>query len=168
RRDALARSPAAPAHGLRLHRRRCRRRTNAARKRSRPRSAHLRSAGNDERSKGQHRSRALRCTPFDAVALPQSTMFGEDLYRDPVTKAAALLRSLSQNHGFEQGNKRTAWISMRLFLAANGFEVNAGSHEVLELMTGIATHQTSIEGIVEFILDHVTAYPDEHRSDEAL
>lgn len=38
-----------------------------------------------------------------AVAVPQATMFGCDLYPERLTKAAALLRSLTENHPFVDG-----------------------------------------------------------------
>jgi death-on-curing protein len=44
-----------------------------------------------------------------AVALPQATMFGEELYPHIFTKAAALLRSIAQNQPFIDGNKRIAF-----------------------------------------------------------
>jgi death-on-curing protein len=39
---------------------------------------------------------------------------------DAACLAAAYLFGLARNHGFLDGNKRTAWIVARLFLADNG------------------------------------------------
>jgi death-on-curing protein len=55
-----------------------------------------------------------------AVARPQATAFGEDAYANVWEKAAALLQSLACNHGFIDGNKRTAWVAAMTFLEANG------------------------------------------------
>ena len=41
-----------------------------------------------------------------AVARPQATFGGEDLYPDLLSKAAALMDSLVRNHPFVDGNKR--------------------------------------------------------------
>jgi len=60
-----------------------------------------------------------------AVALPQATMFGEELYPHAFQKSAAMLRSIAQNQAFIDGNKRIAWLAMRIFLAANGVDVRA-------------------------------------------
>lgn len=46
-------------------------------------------------------------------------------YQDVVAEAAALWESLSQNHPFVDGNKRTAFASMFTFLAVNGVELTA-------------------------------------------
>lgn len=46
-------------------------------------------------------------------------------YADVIAEAAALWESLSQNHPFVDGNKRTAFASMYSFLGINGFELEA-------------------------------------------
>ena len=48
-------------------------------------------------------------------------------YTDVVAEAAALWESLSQNHPFIDGNKRTAFASMYTFLAINGISITADS-----------------------------------------
>ncbi|GAA1410997.1 type II toxin-antitoxin system death-on-curing family toxin [Catellatospora coxensis] len=55
-----------------------------------------------------------------AVAAPRSSAFGADAYPDLWTKAAALLRSLTRNHPFVDGNKRIGWITATAFLTVNG------------------------------------------------
>lgn len=83
-----------------------------------------------------------------AAARPQTTVFGEDAYRDVWSKAAALLQSVVKNHPLVDGNKRLGWLATAVFLELNGVEascipnddlyefvmdVAAGSHEVDEL-----------------------------------
>ena len=55
-----------------------------------------------------------------ALAVPQQSMFGEDLYPDVHAKAAALFDALVNGHCFSDGNKRTALLAMIEFLARNG------------------------------------------------
>jgi death on curing protein len=55
--------------------------------------------------------------------------------------AAAYLYGLARNHGFTDGNKRTAWIAARTFLHVNGVSLRATSAEIVALMLGIATDQ---------------------------
>jgi death-on-curing protein len=53
-----------------------------------------------------------------ALARPQNAFaYGEE---DIVVLAVALMAGISRAHAFEQGNKRTAFAAMRLFLRANG------------------------------------------------
>ena len=49
-------------------------------------------------------------------------------YPDVVAEAAALWESLSQNHPFIDGNKRTAFAAMYTFLAINGVSLTAHSN----------------------------------------
>jgi death on curing protein len=51
-----------------------------------------------------------------ALAQPQRTFNGQDLYPTIERKAAALLYSLCQNHPFIDGNKRTAFPASITFL----------------------------------------------------
>lgn len=50
-------------------------------------------------------------------------------YNDLIQEAAALWESLSQNHPFIDGNKRTAFVSTFLFLSINNIEVVASGKE---------------------------------------
>ena len=53
-----------------------------------------------------------------ALARPRNALvYGEE---DIVVLAVTLLAGIARAHAFEQGNKRTAFAAMRLFLGANG------------------------------------------------
>lgn len=55
-----------------------------------------------------------------ALARPPNFFgFGEE---DIVVLAVALMAGIARTHAFEQGNKRTAFAAMRLFLLANGYD----------------------------------------------
>ena len=58
-----------------------------------------------------------------AIERPQAVVFGSEQYRSVDLKAAALLDSLCRNHSFVDGNKRCAWISVRLTYYRNLKEV---------------------------------------------
>ena len=68
-----------------------------------------------------------------AVARPQSSFDGEDLYPTLFYKAAALMHSLLKNHQFVDGNKRTALASAGIFLKLNGYNLINSHGEELEL-----------------------------------
>jgi len=46
------------------------------------------------------------------------------------TEAAAYSFGLSKNHGFVDGNERVAFMAMHVFLALNGYEINASEEEI--------------------------------------
>lgn len=74
-----------------------------------------------------------------AVYRPQASFGGADLYPDVFSKAAALGHSIIKNHPFVDGNKRTGFEAMRLFLRMNGFDLRAGEDEKFDFVMKIAS-----------------------------
>src|SRR6266571_3420897 len=64
-----------------------------------------------------------------ALAQPQMTFGGQELYPSLAEKAAALGFSLICNHPFADGNKRVGHAAMETFLVLNGYELTAGVDE---------------------------------------
>ena len=62
-------------------------------------------------------------TPLCTPRRPASE--GEDFYRDFVDKAAVLLVRLAKNHPLLDGNKRAAWVTLRLFIEINDWSWSA-------------------------------------------
>jgi death on curing protein len=58
-------------------------------------------------------------------------------YNDSLEEAAALWESLSQNHPFIDGNKRTAFAAVYTFLAINELEVTADAESTYDFMIGL-------------------------------
>lgn len=67
-----------------------------------------------------------------AVAAPQQ-MCNYDPNADLVDLAAAYLFAIAKNHGFNDGNKRTGYVTCLTFLDLNG--INLGAPTALELAT---------------------------------
>ena len=61
-------------------------------------------------------------------------------YGDPdaADLAAAYARGIAKNHGFLDGNKRTAWVAARTFLADNGFDLRFDQIEGFRFMQSVA------------------------------
>ncbi|MGO4220594.1 type II toxin-antitoxin system death-on-curing family toxin [Lysobacter sp. TAF61] len=57
---------------------------------------------------------------------------------DAADLAACYCFGLAKNHGFEDGNKRTAWIALRVFLADNGFAFTFDPHEAVEVVKAVS------------------------------
>jgi death on curing protein len=62
---------------------------------------------------------------------------------DAADLAAAFAHGLAKNHGFVDGNKRTAWIAARLFLLDNGFRISFDQLEAIRVMEGVASGTVS-------------------------
>ena len=89
-----------------------------------------------------------------AVARPQASFGGEDLYPTLFLKCAALLHSLLRNHAFVDGNKRTSMYSAMVFLELNGYIVVAKQMEIVEYAIFIENKKPEIEDIAEWLKKH--------------
>lgn len=78
-------------------------------------------------------------------------------YADLIEEAAALWESLSQNHAFIDGNKRTAFAATYTFLAINGVRLTADAGETYVFLAGLyEANQFSFDKLVPWLRDHVT------------
>jgi death-on-curing protein len=83
-----------------------------------------------------------------AAARPQATAFGHDAYPDVVTKAAALLQSIVNNHALVDGNKRLGWLAPAVFLELNGINpTKISNNDVYELVMWLASTNPSLEDV---------------------
>lgn len=73
-------------------------------------------------------------------------------YSDPdaADLAAAYAYGLAKNHGFVDGNKRTAWIVARLFLADNGQHLRFDPLDAIQIMEGVADGRISEATLAEW------------------
>ena len=89
-----------------------------------------------------------------ALGRPQATFDGEDLYSDIYIKAAALVQSLSSNHPFVDGNKRTALVTLEYFLYLNGIGINATQREKVDFTLWSENEKPGLEAIASWIKKH--------------
>jgi death-on-curing protein len=82
------------------------------------------------------------------AARPQATVFGEDVYGDIWTKAAALLHSILKNDALADGNKRLGWLATAVFLEINGVDVTGIANDaVYELVIDVASGRSEVDEI---------------------
>lgn len=76
-----------------------------------------------------------------ACERPKAGVYGDEAYPGIWEKAAALLQSLACNHGFTDGNKRTAWVVTEAFLKRNGhpLELPYDQRDAEALVLAVAT-----------------------------
>jgi death-on-curing protein len=89
-----------------------------------------------------------------AVARPQATFDGEELYPNVFSKASALMHSLTHNHPFVDGNKRTGSGAAVLFLRANGWRFQASNAELEEFALGVARGSGEIPELAGWLRQH--------------
>lgn len=90
-----------------------------------------------------------------ALAQPQMTFDGQDLYPDLVAKAAALGFSLVSNHPFFDGNKRIAHAALEVFLLLNRHELEADVDDAETVMLQLASGQLGRAGFVDWVRRHI-------------
>lgn len=74
-----------------------------------------------------------------ALARPQQLHAYGDPAPDLADLAASIALGLARNHPFVDGNKRTAHVCYRVFLALNDVELEASAEEKYAAMMGLAT-----------------------------
>ncbi|GAA6621186.1 type II toxin-antitoxin system death-on-curing family toxin [Scytonema sp. NUACC26] len=90
-----------------------------------------------------------------AIAQPQMTFGGEELYPTIIEKASALCFSLIKNHPFIDGNKRIGHAVMEVFLVLNGYEINAAVDEQEQVILRVASGQLSRDQLTEWLRGHI-------------
>ncbi len=94
-----------------------------------------------------------------ALAQPYMTFGGNELYPSVAEKAATLGFSLIQNHPFADGNKRTGHAAMAMFLAINGYKIDANIDEQAEIILSVASGKLSRNEFTEWFSNHTQELP---------
>jgi death-on-curing protein len=90
-----------------------------------------------------------------ALARPQNL----DVYAsaDAAALAAAYAYELARNHGFADGNKRTAWVVARIFLADNGYRLRFEPSDAVRTMEMVAAGALEEAGLAEWFRQRIVA-----------
>jgi death-on-curing protein len=83
-----------------------------------------------------------------ALARPQNlAAYGDP---DAAALAAAYAFGIARNHGFVDGNKRTAWVVARLFLADNGCRLQFDKADAVRTVEQLAAAQLSEDALADW------------------
>lgn len=89
-----------------------------------------------------------------AINRARASVFGEDAYPRISRKAAAVVESIINNHPMIDGNKRTSWFALNLFLELNDLMLVCTQDDAFDFLLGIA------EGVMN--LDDSDAWIQRH------
>lgn len=89
-----------------------------------------------------------------AVNSPFQTFSGIDLYPTVYDKATQLCYGLAKNHAFTDGNKRTAFHSMQVYLALESIFLIYDDQEAESLIIGVADGSISTDTLKQWLIDH--------------
>lgn len=90
-----------------------------------------------------------------AIAQPQATFSGVDLYPTLAEKAAALCFALIQGHPFVDGNKRVGHAAMETFLILNGEEIEATVEDQERLILDLAAGRVGRSQLADWLRQHL-------------
>ena len=90
-----------------------------------------------------------------AIGRPFQTFDGKDLYPDPVDKAAAIFESIVSNHPFVDGNKRTAYVLMRLILKRNQLDIEVDQDVKYDFVIKAAKGELAFDKIKMWIKNNL-------------
>jgi death on curing protein len=88
-----------------------------------------------------------------AINRPFATFDQQELYPEPVDKAAAILESIVTNHPFIDGNKRTGYVLARLLLLKSGLDIKATQEEKYEMVIAASKGEWKYEKIRDWIAE---------------
>jgi death-on-curing protein len=74
--------------------------------------------------------------------------------------AAAYGAGLARNHGYRDGNKRTAFMAMYVFLRLNGQRIDAEEAVVVDLMKEVAQGHCEEDELTAWLEEHTISGPD--------
>lgn len=88
-----------------------------------------------------------------ALHAPAAGFGDEEFYPDFVDKAAVLVVRLAKNHPLPDGNKRAAWVALRLFVELNGWawDPYPSVDEAEETMIAIAAGEQDEAGVADWL-----------------
>ncbi|HRW99814.1 MAG TPA: type II toxin-antitoxin system death-on-curing family toxin [Cyclobacteriaceae bacterium] len=86
-----------------------------------------------------------------AIHRPYQTFDGQELYPNPIDKSAAIFESIISNHPFIDGNKRTAYVLMRLVLKDHNMDINVGQNEKFDFVMRAAKGELNFDEIRNWI-----------------
>ena len=78
--------------------------------------------------------------------------YGEN---DCCALAAAYAYGIARNHPFVDGNKRTAWVFARLFLALNGAELRFVPEDAIRTMLALAGGDLTEEAMADWFRERI-------------
>nr|WP_062069422.1 type II toxin-antitoxin system death-on-curing family toxin [Demequina sediminicola] len=87
-----------------------------------------------------------------ALGRPFATYDGIAVHSTLVSQAAAMLEALCQNHPFDDGNKRTAWMLTTVFLRLNGAPLDpVDNDEAAEFVESVVEHRYTTDEIAAWL-----------------
>jgi death-on-curing protein len=89
------------------------------------------------------------------VEKPREIFFGSESHPTIESKAAVYLYYITTYHPFIDGNKRTAFYSMCVFLAQNGFYLIINEDECVNFVISVASGNETMDTVMEWVKTNI-------------
>lgn len=89
------------------------------------------------------------------IESPQLTIFGTEVHKTLDEKAACLVYEILKLHPFIDGNKRTGFIAMDVFLRLNGYKLVVDKNEAVQVSLKTSDCLMHVKEISKWIRDNV-------------
>jgi death-on-curing protein len=86
-----------------------------------------------------------------SLARPYVTFDQKELYPSAIDKAAAIFESIIINHPFVDGNKRSAYVLMRLILLDDNLDITASQTEKYNFVVAASKGELRFEEIKDWL-----------------
>lgn len=91
---------------------------------------------------------------FASCEKPKMIVGGMEVYDEIFIKTGVLLEALANYHPFVDGNKRTAFLSAKIFLRMNGYILSVATDDGKTFLLEVATKQYAFQKISQWIKTH--------------
>lgn len=108
-------------------------------------------------------ARVAKLDLADSALHAPAAGFGDtDFYPNFVDKAAVLVVRLAKNHPLPDGNKRCAWVALRLFVEINGWtwEPAPDVDDAERAVLAVASGDWSQDDMAAWLANHLAAPPN--------
>lgn len=85
---------------------------------------------------------------------PQTSHSGKELYPDIYLKAAVLFEAIVNYHVFIDGNKRTGFAALAVFLHQNGYDLTVKNAEIVTLCLQTANKELDLAEVATWVKAH--------------
>jgi death-on-curing protein len=97
-------------------------------------------------------ARSARLDLLDsALVAPEASFGGQEFYQGFEAKAAVLCVRIAKNHPLLDGNKRLAWMCLRMFCELNSYRLTLTDDDAVEFMLEVAAGTIGVDEVTQWL-----------------
>ena len=97
-------------------------------------------------------ARSARLDLLDsALVAPEASFGGQEFYQGFEAKAAVLCVRIAKNHPLLDGNKRLAWMCLRMFCELNSYRLTSTDDDAVAFMLEVAAGTIGLDEVTQWL-----------------